>query len=207
MPGVTNAKGLTPLQEKFAHEYLVDLNPGAAAIRAGYSGSKKQNAARRGSEVLNNPKVQMRIQELIERRSQVTDVTAERVVLELARVGFFDYRELVSWGPGQTKWRASDEISDDTAAVVKEIYETEREMDDGTVYRTKRIQTHDKLAALKLLAPHVGVGQGKNDLTSAVKAEVEQQRAGEMQKMFEAIDNFRSEQEKALPEERIEDLG
>lgn len=52
---------LTPKQEKFCVEYLVDLNATQAAIRAGYS---EKTAEATASRLLRNVKVQTRIQEL-----------------------------------------------------------------------------------------------------------------------------------------------
>lgn len=202
--------GLTPLQENFAHEYLVDLDPGKAYTRAGYSmKAKNEETAKRysrehGLKLLKNHKIAMRIRELTDQRARTTDVTAERVVLELSRIGFSDLRSFMSWGPAGAKWTPSDELSDDAAAVVQEIYETEREMDDGGVYRTKRFKLHDKMAALKELARHTGVGQADKGLNVNVNIEAERAKAGEMERLFSDIDNWRAEQEKALPEERIE---
>lgn len=45
---------LSPKQEKFVDEYLLDLNATQAAIRAGYS---KRSAGAQGCELLKNPKV------------------------------------------------------------------------------------------------------------------------------------------------------
>lgn len=197
--GAKTESGLTVRQESFCNEYLIDLDTEKAALRAGYA---KTRAARFGRELMRDSRIRERIQLLMDRRAQTTDVTPERVVLELARIGFSDLREIVSWGPGGSKWKDSAEISDDAAAVVKEIQETEREMDDGGTFRTKKIQMHDKMAALKELAKHTGVGVGERGLSDKVEEEVARQKAGEMEVLFKDIDNWRSEQEKALPEER-----
>src|SRR5215203_3275074 len=88
--------GLTPLQENFCHEYLKDLDPAGAYLRAGYSVKAKNEKARRGyarqngRKLLEDHRIDMRIQALVEQRNRTTDVTAERVVLELARIGFSD---------------------------------------------------------------------------------------------------------------------
>src|SRR5215218_8585422 len=125
--------GLTPLQENFCHEYLKDLDPAGAYLRAGYSvkakneNTRRSYARRSGRTLLEDHRIYMRIQALMEQRNRSTDVTAERVVLELARIGFSDLRNFMVWGPGGATWNSSDELSDDAAAVVQEIYETERE--------------------------------------------------------------------------------
>jgi len=68
---------LTNKQEMFCKEYLVDLNATQAAIRAGY---KPDNAAVTGCENLIKPNVAARIQELMNKRSEKTEITAEWVL-------------------------------------------------------------------------------------------------------------------------------
>lgn len=72
---------LTPKQEAFVREYLVDLNATQAAIRAGY---KQGTAHVTGCENLRKPKVAERIQELMDERSEKTEITAD-FVLETIR--------------------------------------------------------------------------------------------------------------------------
>ena len=56
--GPRNSDGLTPKQERFCEEYLVDLNAAAAARRAGYS---KQTAGVIGLENLAKPMIAERL--------------------------------------------------------------------------------------------------------------------------------------------------
>lgn len=51
-------KELTPMQQRFVQEYLLDLNAKQAAIRAGYS---KRTAQEQSSRLLSNVKVQRAI--------------------------------------------------------------------------------------------------------------------------------------------------
>ena len=88
---------LTPRQERFAAEYSKDLNATQAAIRAGYS---PQSARTQAADLLTNPNIASAIAEAQAARSRRTEVTADRVVLELARVAFGDPRRVMSWGPG-----------------------------------------------------------------------------------------------------------
>lgn len=71
---------LTPKQEKFVDEYLVDLNAKQAAIRAGYSA---KTAEVQGSKLLRNPKV---AEEVTRRRTQIKErleINQEWVVARL----------------------------------------------------------------------------------------------------------------------------
>lgn len=71
------ADGLTPKQEAFAREYLVDLNATQAAIRAGYS-AKTAHVA--GVRLLKDVKVAHLLSELQANRSKRTEITADYVL-------------------------------------------------------------------------------------------------------------------------------
>lgn len=71
------ADKLTAKQNMFCKEYLVDLNATQAAIRAGYS---TRTAKAIGQENLTKPVIQERIQKLIQKREQRTEITADYVL-------------------------------------------------------------------------------------------------------------------------------
>lgn len=68
---------MTPKQEAFVREYLIDLNAKQAAIRAGYSES---GAEVRGSELLRNRKVAAEIQKGMNIRAEKLEITADYVL-------------------------------------------------------------------------------------------------------------------------------
>lgn len=76
---------LTPKQQRFIEEYLVDLNATQAAIRAGYS---EKTAEAIGHENLRKPQIQERVSAAIQERAERTGITQERVVEELGKVAF-----------------------------------------------------------------------------------------------------------------------
>ena len=85
---------LCPKQKRFVDEYLVDLNATQAAIRSGYSVGR---AAQRGHELIHQGPV---AQAIAARQAALADrigVTVERIVTELARIGFSDIRDVVQW--------------------------------------------------------------------------------------------------------------
>ena len=112
---------LNDRQRRFVAEYLLDLNATQAAVRAGYSA---RSAYSTGERMLRNAEVAAAIAEAQAARSRRTEVTADRVVLELARVAFGDPRRVMSWGPGGVKLRPSAELADEEAAIVAEVAET-----------------------------------------------------------------------------------
>ncbi len=91
-PAPVVAEGLDARQQRFVDEYLVDLNGTQAAIRAGYSA---KTAAEQAYDLLRRPHIASAVaagQAAIQERAQVT---AARVVREIALIAFADPRELV----------------------------------------------------------------------------------------------------------------
>lgn len=68
---------LSPKQQRFCEEYLVDLNATQAAVRAGYS---KKTAGQIGFEQLRKPDVQAHINTLRAEQSKRTQVNADYVI-------------------------------------------------------------------------------------------------------------------------------
>lgn len=68
---------LTPKQQRFVEEYLIDLNATQAAIRSGYS---EKTAAVIGAENLIKPNIAKAIQEAQESLSNKTQLTVDMVV-------------------------------------------------------------------------------------------------------------------------------
>lgn len=91
---------LTPKQEMFVKEYLVDLNATQAAIRAGYS---IKTADKIGSQLLGKTRVARAIEEAKQKRADKLELTAEWVLENLKNVAVrcqqaepvmvFDYEE------------------------------------------------------------------------------------------------------------------
>ena len=76
------SRGLTPKQEEFCRQFVVDLCATQAAQRAGYS---ERTARSVGSENLTKPDIQARIAELQAERSRRTDIKADDVLRRLMR--------------------------------------------------------------------------------------------------------------------------
>jgi phage terminase small subunit len=74
---------LTPKQQRFCEEYLIDLNGTQAAIRAGYS---KKTAKEISAQNLTKLNIAEFIQELKDNRSKSTQITTEWVVKRLKEI-------------------------------------------------------------------------------------------------------------------------
>ncbi len=142
---------LTPKQERFVAEYLVDLNATAAYRRAGYKarGRSAENAA---SRLLGVVGVQQAIQAGQAARGVQTGITAARVLTELAKLAFSDMRSFTSWGPSGVVLRDSATLSADEAACVAEVSQTVTEGGGALKFKL-----HSKVDALDKLCRHLGV--------------------------------------------------
>lgn len=82
--------GLTPQMERFAREYVVDLDAGAAALRAGYSAKDHKVAATKASHLLRRPDVAALVASLKAQQFKRLDMKADDVLQEFMRLADVD---------------------------------------------------------------------------------------------------------------------
>lgn len=159
---------LTAQQARFVDEYLVDLNAGQAAKRAGYS-DVSGNHYFQGSRLLRNAHIAAAIEKAREKRGEKLGVKADRVVLELMRIAFADQRRVMRWdAENGVVFEPSDTLDDDTAAAVAEVADKITVMKNGTK-REQRVKMYDKIRALELLGRHLGMWKADtNDANSGM---------------------------------------
>lgn len=175
---------LTPKQTAFIAEYLVDLNATQAAIRAGYS---ERTAYRIGAELLQKTSVAKAIAAAKAKRAQRVEISADRVLSELAKIAFADPRDLMKWGEGGVTLRDSAELTEEQAASVAEVSETTTK-DGGSI----RLKKYDKLKALELLGKHLGMFEADVRPATAQKAEQDAIREG-IREAFNSVGLVREE--------------
>lgn len=74
------AHELTPRQQRFVDEYLLDLNATQAAARAGYS---KRTAKAQGSRLLTNVAIQAAVSEAQQNRAERTELSQDWIIASL----------------------------------------------------------------------------------------------------------------------------
>lgn len=74
---------LTPKQQRFVEEYLIDLNATQSAIRAGYS---EKTANEQGSRLLANVSISEAIAEAQNKRTERTEITQDYVLTNIQKV-------------------------------------------------------------------------------------------------------------------------
>jgi phage terminase small subunit len=95
-------KGLTPLEWRFAQEFIVDLNGSQAYQRA--SPECTEPAARaNASRLLASANVAKEVQRLLDERAIRTGITADRVLVRLWNIATADVRKLVEYRIGSCR--------------------------------------------------------------------------------------------------------
>jgi phage terminase small subunit len=92
-----SSEGITPQQERFCREFVIDDNATQAAIRAGYS---ERSARTQAADLLAKPNIAEVIHRLRKERATRTDITADRVLTEAWNIATADPRELVEYRIG-----------------------------------------------------------------------------------------------------------
>jgi len=161
----TKTKQLSAKEALFVKEYLVDLNATQAYIRAGYSARTAMQCAHMA---LKKPHVQAAVQAEMQKRSERTEVTADRVLSELARMGFsnmLDYIKVDEYGGAQIDLSA---LTRDQASAIQEVtVDTYSERDGDEVLPVKRIKFKlvDKKGPLELIGRHLNMFPQRHELT------------------------------------------
>jgi phage terminase small subunit len=146
---------MTPKQERFVQEYLIDLNATQAAVRAGYSAKTAEQIA---YENLRKPEIAAAIQKAQEARAVRTGITQDRVLTELELLAFSDLTHFTVDDNGDVKL-----ISDAPAGAMRALQSIKRRiMTKGSgfqkeVTREVEIRLWDKPGMLKLAGQHVGL--------------------------------------------------
>jgi phage terminase small subunit len=175
-------------RERFAMEYLRDMDARAAAVRSGYS-------APYGSRLLQMREVQVAIQKSIAKTAKRAQVDADRVVLELARVAFGSISDVVSWdADGGIALTPSADLSPDVLGAVAEVTEV-RGRDGATV----RVKMGDKLAALTLLAKHLGMLVDHVQVDTVDTSQYQEHTIDELRAMHTALEELQSLEAGATP--------
>lgn len=173
---ISDTSHLSPKQKTFCEEYIIDLNGLQAAIRAKYS---KATAQQQSSRLLSNVKVQAYIKVLKDKRSERTEIRADRVLEELAAVGFARIDDFLKVEEQTTTDIVGfDEegkpISNTWTAKSVNIFETDN-IDKkkipavASIKQTKEgieLKLHDKIKSLELLGRHLGMWKDKIDVTT-----------------------------------------
>lgn len=170
---------LSPKDARFVEEYLIDLNAARAARAAGFSETTARAKAFAWAQPDGpKPDVYKAILARMNKRAEKTEITADRVIQELAKVGFASMRQFIRVDEdGQPQIDLTDAPEDALDALAEVSTETVLEHEGSgdartaTHVRKTKIKLHDKLKALMALGEHTGAfKQGKEDTANAFAA-------------------------------------
>jgi len=144
-------ENLTEQQLKFVREYAIDFHGEQAAIRSGYS---RPTARVQASQLLTNLNIKRAVREIAEHNCKISaDVSRERVLLEIARLAFYNPTDFMEWSVdefGRDVFRLKDSsmLTEAQAACIQSITQTNAGIS---------IKFYDKKGSLELLARHMGM--------------------------------------------------
>lgn len=146
---------LTPKQQRFVEEYLIDLNATQAAIRAGYS---EKTANEIGAENLAKPSIAKAIQDALKERSERVQIDADYVLKRLVEIDQMDVLDIMDDDGNVKPLREWPKIWRQYISNIETI-----SIDDGEGW-LKKIKWPDKVKNLELLGKHVSVGAFKDKI-------------------------------------------
>ena len=167
---------MNAMQRRFVQEYKIDLNATQAAIRAGYS---ENTAYSQGQRLLKDVEIAGEIQQELDRCCERTRVTKDKIIRELARIGFANVGKILDDSSGGIL----EGLSEDDLAAVSSVKTKTLSTDDetGHVIIEREIKFHDKGKALEQLGRHLGMFNDKLDVTVS---KTQEQATDEMKEMI-----------------------
>lgn len=147
---------LTDLQERFAQEYMRDLNASKAAERAG---SRANQPGVAGHEFLNNPKVAARIAELQAERAEKTKIDAAWVLTRLADEATADIADIYDENGNLLpvrEWPLIWRQGLVQGIEVEELFEG-RGQDRERVGILRKVKLDNRVKRIELIGKHIGV--------------------------------------------------
>lgn len=136
---------LPPELVGYSHAYTGSNDVRAAAIAIGYPPSA-------GPSLLTKAKTTGALETARRYQAERLGITTERVLVEYARIAFFDPRKLYK-DDGTPK--AITDLDTDTAAAIASVDSVHSELNGAVVSRAYRYKLSPKLAALDALAKHL----------------------------------------------------
>jgi len=162
-------------QQRFAEEYIVDYNGTKAAQRAGYSG---KTAYAQASHLLKNTEVRAAIKKNLAELRERTFITADRVILEIAKMAFTNISDIISWdADGNVTIALPEKLTAEQRSAISEMskFTVSIPTKDGSITKTSlKLKMHSKGDALEKLARHLDLLKPNNlvgDITITVKHE------------------------------------
>lgn len=161
----------------FVRSYVIDRNPVAALRRLDFAGPPAKLKAV-AARYLANPEVAGAVDELVGRVLKKLDVTAEKVIGQLAAMAFFDPRSIMTFNGTSMEILDSRLWPDEAIAAVAGVKQTK---DAGI-----ELKFVDRLTAVKTLGQQLNLLQDPDELQK--KAQAEAVAAAALDKMSQVFE-------------------
>jgi len=148
---------LTPKQENFVEEYLVDLNATQAAIRAGYS---KKTAGIIGHENLRKPKIQAVLQSRRDELMKSTKMDQQWVLERYKKLASY---KITDFFDDEYNLKPLSEIPEDAIFAIQGLDVDTKTIGKDIKSFIQKFKLSDKKAALDSIARHLGFFERDND--------------------------------------------
>ena len=137
----------------FCEEYVIDFRGKRAAIAAGYA---EASASAQASALLTRPDISAYLQYLTSSRAKRLEVTADKVVQEIAKIAFHNVGDLLDYFDGNVLFKDVEDM--EFPELIKSIEIKEVKNSKGNrVGQVAKIVLHDKLKALEMLGKYTAI--------------------------------------------------
>lgn len=144
-------KPLTEKRKRFCELYDICNSAAEAAFQAGFA-TDKTKARYAGRKLMRDENVRAYIAELREDWYERIGVTKERVLEELALVGFSDLADFAHWNASGVDFKDASQVPEDKRRAIREL---KYQFSDGAGHVS--IKLHDKISALEKMGKHLGL--------------------------------------------------
>lgn len=152
---------LTPKQEKFCLVYLETGNASEAYRQSYEAGRMKPRVIeQRAHDLLKNGKIAVRLAELRQAAQQRNDITVDKIIRELALIGFSNMLDYVTPQSDGTVYIDLSKLTREQAAAIGEVTVEEYmegKGEDARPVKRVKFKLSDKRSALVDLGKHLGM--------------------------------------------------
>lgn len=189
---------LTPKQQRFVEEYVVDFNGAEAARRAGYS---KRSAKEIASQLLARPEIAAAVKAAAQKVSHATQLTAEEWWRELGGIVRLDAGDVFDFSGDTITLKPANQIPAHARRAISSIrirrktrVEDEQEVLDEDI----DVQFHSKLGGTGQAGKALGILTEKVEHSGKVETAAvmtDEQMAIAMSNLLQAVDSKKAAQD------------
>ena len=151
----------------FVREYCSTRNAVQSAMKAGWS---ENTANSRAHKLLENDGIQKKIREMEQKTKENFDISEERIINELIKVGFANVDDYMNFDEtGEIQFTPSKDLTRNQTAAIQEITNSKKFDNTGKQIGVDvKMKMNDKMKALDMLGRKLGMWNDKLHVTKQV---------------------------------------